>query len=180
MKTISWFKRKKSEGKSELYNFLVANRPNSNGITLEEMRNYSFEDIDRNRNYFQWMFPTVCPFGENQPFCLTREVYQSEEAQQSIRKSFYVILNYYGFIWKDGRIVRSDNYEQRTSAWLRVGNHNYWRIARIIECLNQFELTDEANQFLAVLTQIYNETDLIEERAYTHWVTVNIPSRRAV
>ena len=84
----------------------------------------------------------------------TAERFRSDEViQANLRRSFLVMLRFYGFRMdeKTGEIVEADKFTRRAREWLHPGDHNHLRITRILKCLTLCGLRDRAEAFLRLL-----------------------------
>lgn len=117
-------------------------------------------------NYIQWMFPNIMEsqFDDDAP-CFTEKVYQDLAQDplviKNIKRSFDEILRFYGLKYENQAVVRrtkedGDSFEQRSiELWSSWGfGHNLNRMTRILICLKEFGLYDEAIGFLTQLTAI--------------------------
>lgn len=91
--------------------------------------------------------------------------------QNSMIKSFEVMLNFYGLMMtKSRQIVKASNFDVRRKKWIKINNHNYLRITRILKSLVLFGLNDEANNFLNILIQLKSEySNLINDISIVYW-----------
>jgi hypothetical protein len=125
------------------------------GRRLEEIRNWSDEELERVHDYIQWVFPTVQPSGVNPSAPLvtrrTSERFREDSALRSaLRRSLDRLLAFYG-LRRSGteaattRIeIDPRGFELRGVRWLDPGNHNHLRLTRIIQSLASLGLAAEA------------------------------------
>lgn len=161
-----------------IYNFLLNREPNHEGLYLFEIWKFSSIELENTHNYIQWMFPTAekSHYNRRAPVIEDVEVFLNhpdrEEIVINIRKSFYLMLNFYGLELKQDKIVKGTNYESRRRWWVTYNNHNYLRITRILKCLDLFLLSNEKLLFTEILNTIYNENKgVISEETYAYWMS---------
>lgn len=129
---------------------------NKNGLSLEDMWEFNYNEMEHIHNYIQWMFPMVEPeYWNRDTPKLTDEdvkVFKRDKAiMDRVAKSFAVILEFWGFrvVVKDGIIVvePGDNYKNRSEQWQTGMNHNFLRVTRVLHCLNDLGLRKMAKAF---------------------------------
>ena len=72
-----------------------------------------------------------------------------------MKVSFDIMLGFYGFAWKDDKIVFLDCYKEKLNDWLYPNSHNYLRITRILKSLRLIGLQEYSSTFLDALESVY-------------------------
>lgn len=115
--------------KGESIDYLV--RGIYSGRNIANIYNYSDDDLEKQHDYIQWLFPTItlssCNFDSPN---LTLSDYEILRADWSVRKLVYYLaiklLNYWGF------------YDNNRNKLNLLHGHNGLRLSRLIECLTLF------------------------------------------
>ena len=160
-----------------LYDFLIGERTNYHGITIQEIWNFSDKQLESCHNYIQWLFPLTEPslFNPMAPFVENVSMFDNQTIRDNMITSLAVMCNFYGFtvsVTQHGisKIAKSDDFSLKAKNWLTVRNHNYLRLTRILLSLQLFGLEKEAELLFAVLQEIYDEyKDVIGDISYNYW-----------
>ena len=146
------------------------------GRTLEEIWNMSDDLKESRHNYIQWLFPSrgKSQFNANSPVLndkLADQMRKDSKILANIAHSFEVMMRFYGFVYdsKTRNVDLAPSFEERSKVWLTTGNHNFRRISRILACLVEMHLIDQAGAFLKRLTVIKNDYPQIVGDAFQHW-----------
>lgn len=150
------------------------------GRKLEDMWEWTDDQLESVHNYIQWMFPS----NERSAFNADAPVLCDEEAemflnspylQDRVRASLVRILGFYGFEMDKttdrGQVVIVPvNVNEKAPVWLTPHNHNFLRITRILKCLCLTGLKGEAVAFLTALQFVYiSYSDAIGEETLKYW-----------
>jgi len=98
-----------------------------------------------------------------------------EELILAIRKSFDLMLDFYGFriaSEDDGNISikPAPHFSERARQWLTPNNHNFLRITRIMKSLSLLGLQREAAAFWKCLDDVYEkEPEVIGPVTKRYW-----------
>jgi len=154
----------------ELLEFLSGTRANVFGVTLTKMQGLSFDLKESKHDYIQWMWPTKTPtsFKDTKGPAIddefAKKMSECPQAVENAKKSFEVMLDFYGLEYKNGKVVKSDTFKDRCDNWMpgvknpeKIYDHNHSRLSRIIESLQLFGLKDEAMAFFDCLKQLWAE-----------------------
>lgn len=165
----------------QLEKFYQNQGTDSEGRTLLELQEFSFDQKEDFHNYIQWMFPTneKSNFNSDAPL-LTAQEYKTLSENPLIIKnlkiSFGKILEFYGLEYDllSLRVKETSLFSLRSQNWFGEGNHNHMRISRILKCLNLFGLHDEMNAFYAYL-QTLKPLDVISKDAFKYYAKNILP-----
>ena len=149
--------------------FYSGYRADSAGRTLDEIWGWNHERLEGVHDYIQWLFPlrTRSQFNPDAPVLddsQIRAFQKNTELQCGLLKSLDVMLEFYGFTRKEGRISQSDSWPDRSRNWLTPGNHNFLGITRILTSLSTLGLEEHAAAFFEALKETYTSagyTDVI-------------------
>jgi hypothetical protein len=146
------------------------------GVSLQDIWNYSLEQKEQKHNYIQYLFPTTehSRFNPLAPVLEQNEIILFNNTallKDRLRHSFNLMLDFYGLHYHNGYIKENPNtFHMRASVWLRPHNHNYLRISRIITSLGLLGLKDEGKLFLIALCNIYKKhPKQIDLESITTW-----------
>src|SRR5260221_9358058 len=113
----------------------------SSGRTIDYILNQNNEWFEKTHDYIKWIFP----LNEVSIFNLSAPILTPEDIE-TIKNSTNGINN---LIRSTFRFVEFLNLFSDHPKWLSTNNHNYFRITRMLKCLNIFGLN-----YLAII--IYN------------------------
>lgn len=150
---------------------------NSDNWSLEEMWKFSLGELEMDHSYIQYMFPSNEPSMMNGDSpTMTKEeshIFKNDpELQEKVKKSFLVILNFFGFelVSQDGLLsiipLKSTIKRPKPQAWLEHFNHNMLRVTRILKCLRLTGLGQYAILFFHALIEY---KDNLSENTLWHW-----------
>ena len=146
----------------DIIGFYEGKVPNQIGMTFDDVRNMTFEEMEKNHHYIQWIFPDTLkskavptsPILTNSD----REVFSlRSDLQAKMYDMFNRMLNFYGFVIEENKIRRADDFEKRIKNWLSPRNHNYKRLTRIMRSLRLLRQPQWANALHACLEDVYDE-----------------------
>jgi len=138
--------------------------PDHRGRYLQEILEWSDDELERVHDYIQWLFPLPDRSGFNVSAPVLdggtiREFRSRPSLQRNMRASFLRMLAFYGLEIAElpGPVVRSESsFAQRSENWLTENNHNHLRITRILRSSRLLGLDAEALAFFGLLADIYN------------------------
>src|SRR5690348_11310687 len=110
------------------------------GRFLEQILEFSDDELESKHDFIQWIFPLRERSGANPdaPVLDDRAVAQfhtREELRQNMRLALDRMLEFYGLEWIGTDIAKSPKFEKH-SHWLTPGNHNHLRLTRMLKSLN--------------------------------------------
>ena len=148
--------------------------------SLDQIWKFTDKEMEEIHNYIQWIFPTDDPrnTATGKP-CISEEdiVAFNEENRNGIMlrynllKSYIKYLNFLGFeLLNNNKIMPSKEYNIRKRDWMKVQNHNYLRITRMISSLKLLGLEEYAEELFSTLKIIYKENRIeIGETTMNFW-----------
>lgn len=164
-----------------LIDFYNQSGEDSYGRSLEDILQWSEEQLETTHNYIQWLFPLIeaSTFNSSAPL-LNRATISTFKQQQNIQanlvRSLHTMLTFYGLTLHESQpnqlvIERSaKDFASASLRWLTPGNHNYLRFTRIIKSLCQLGLNHYAEALVHCLRIIYQEhSSTIGLVTYQHW-----------
>lgn len=145
------------------------------GRRLQDIWRFSFEELEENHDYIQWLFPLMerSAFNPRAPIldAAAIERFQSVDGlKKNLERSLEVMLEFYGLEVAGDRIVRASSFVGRSGNWLTSFNHNFLRLTRILKSLSLLGLEPRAAQLFACLEEIYaTHQRVIGERTMSFW-----------
>ena len=139
--------------------FLEGKMPDTNGRMLEEIFNFSDQEIESRHDYIQWVFPLDEKSRSNfaapvlEEFEI-EEIRSSEIAQQNLIKSADWFFHFL----------------QQHDHWIKSYDHNHLRITRVIKCLRLLIDDETADKFHATVKYyLGNRYEEIGIKPRTFW-----------
>ena len=121
------------------------------GRTLKNIWNFSDDELEKDHEYIQWLFPTTVKskFNSNAPIVTPETICELLESKEMVAN---LIVS--SFIFE--RFLELD---EPTPFWTKKingrDNHNCLRISRVIACLNIFEQYERASDFYEAVLKTY-------------------------
>lgn len=157
-----------------IYDFYIG-KENYRGVTIKNILNYNYTELENMHNYIQWLFPTdeQSRFNISAP-TLTKEeqtmMIYSSNVQNNLDKAFWKMMNFYGYKRVGKKLERTEDYEDRIKNWITPMNHNYLRITRILKSLMLLGRNDLAKMFFVQLEHEYqSHRKEIGEETFSFW-----------
>ncbi|MBA3891883.1 MAG: hypothetical protein H0X64_15280 [Gemmatimonadaceae bacterium] len=134
------------------------------GRTLAEIQAFSHDDLEAHHDFIQWLFPLreqspVNPAAPTLDDATIRAFHARPELRAALRRSFDVMLRFYGFDLRETEggvaIAPGAGWEAAARNWLTPGNHNFLRITRILHSLTLLGHREAAVVFLAALEEVH-------------------------
>lgn len=145
------------------------------GRTLDEILGWPDSELEAVHDFIQWLFPLTERSGAN-PFAPVLDAttisafHESKELQEMLRQSFLRMLRFYGLEFHAGRVQLGANFAERSSNWLRPGNHNHLRLTRMLRSLRLLGVASESTALFKALAEIYGKhPHCITPRTYQFW-----------
>ena len=146
--------------------FLQGTGRDDRGRSIADVHGFSLEALEDTHDYIQWLFPLNEP-SRAQPQSpvlddeTARAIREDLIARDSLRKSFDVMLRFYGLALERGpvgdfgwRVTRTKDFVRRARVWLTRGNHNFLRLTRILASLTLLGEPALARALLLALVDI--------------------------
>jgi hypothetical protein len=145
------------------------------GRTLDEILGWPDSELEAVHDFIQWLFPLPERSGAN-PFAPVLDsttinaFHDSKDLQERLRQSFLRMMRFYGLEFHAGVVTTGVNFAERSSNWLRPGNHNHLRLTRMLRSLRLLGLISESTALFKILSEIYEKhTGCITPRTYQFW-----------
>jgi hypothetical protein len=159
----------------DLVKFYRGEAPDYLGRMLRGFWGWNDDLLENAHDYIQVLFPLPerSTFNALAPLLddATAERFRSDEViQANLRRSFLVMLRFYGFRLDEitGEVIEADNFTRRAREWLHPGDHNHLRITRILKCLTLCGLQSQAAAFLRRLLALPDQ-DRITAASRQYW-----------
>ena len=123
--------------------------PDHRGRHLEDYWGFNFNQLEREHDYIQWMFPTWqrSQFHDAAPV-IDEETWQAFNEslwlRERLSKSLDLMLTFYGLIWDGQKVIESDSFVTCSSNWITRCNHNHLRLTRILSSLYTLGLANKS------------------------------------
>lgn len=124
--------------------FYMGTGVDDRGRTLDTVMRFSFDELEENHDYIQWLFPLDVP-SSVQPLAPLvdddcRQAFRrSRQLRDALRQALRRMLEFYGLRIDEhadpATIERAPSWSTRSPEWLNPGNHNYLRLTRIMTSL---------------------------------------------
>ena len=150
-----------------------------NNLTLTKILKYSNPELEYHHDYIQILFPlpegsrfnSSAPVIDEATFHAFRN---SKELQGQLRKAFERMLSFYGLEIVNSTvngimIIPAPYFASASKGWVKRLNHNHLRITRILRSLRVLGLEEEAKEFLAALTDVYENSGRIGGSSLMFW-----------
>lgn len=146
------------------------------GRTLDDILSWPDEELEAVHDFIQWLFPLPERSGANPSApvldeTVIQEFRRSPELQERLRQSFRRMMRFYGLVWHDNNVLRTEDFSKKAQNWLTPNNHNHLRITRILRSLHLLGLEKESQALLEALKQTYQDyPESISQRTFEFWV----------
>jgi hypothetical protein len=107
-----------------------------------------YEKLEKKHDYIQWLFPLrtqgLNSYSQELQYHEIIELKTDKSAKDYLKRSYEMMLDFYGMKLKSPdstEVTRAENYKDRYTNLINR-RHNNLRIARILQCLGDFELHD--------------------------------------
>ncbi|KAI8951252.1 hypothetical protein F4801DRAFT_545511 [Xylaria longipes] len=168
---------------SRLVNFFdpTTKGPDSHGRTLDQILEWSDDELESQHNYIQ----TVFPLPEESFFSFSAPVVdeetmliftQSLALKSNLLRALKRMLAFYGFDAEDKEgpdsrltVTPNEDCEPGFSRWVARIDHNHLRITRIIRSLRILGLEGAARDFYDALIEVYKIRGTIGSSSIAFW-----------
>lgn len=102
---------------------------------VDKVHQFTEEELENRHDYIQWLFPLteISQFNKNAPILDEETINQFKDnffLRQNLKKSFNVMMHFYGFEYKPHLTWNEIN-----NHWITEKNHNFLRITRIMKSM---------------------------------------------
>ena len=139
--------------------FLTLRGKDFKGRTLKDIWSFSDEEIEKNHDFIQIVFPLNKPsqsvfhgyYLDSEE--LVHQIKNNSEATNNIIKSSYWFISFL----------------KRNMYWNTHSDHNQWRITRVIECLRLLVSDEEADNFYISVLELIKDNNQVNKRTLGFW-----------
>lgn len=143
----------------KLINYLKGTGTDSKGRTIQDVWNFTDEQLEETHNYIQWLFP-LKEMSENvmgSPFLddedIIKIIKEDLDIQDNFLKSLMCMHNFY-----------KDN-----DFWLQPNDHNHLRITRILKSTTLLSSKENAKEFYEFIIKRVKEFRPVTEESLEYW-----------
>lgn len=144
---------------TQLIDFYLQSGTDHKSRTFDDILLFSNEDLEKNHDYIQWLFPLKEPsiFNPNAPL-LDDETIEEFKTNNKLRNNVIIA-------W-----LKMMSFYLETN-WISNNNHNYLRITRILTFLSLCDLSKQMACMLSfVLNQHIKNANLISIETVNYWI----------
>lgn len=166
-------------GGGRIVAFYMGTGVDGRGRTLDDVMRFSFDELEDNHDYIQWLFPLDVPSGVQPLAPLVdddcREAFRRNgQLRDALRRALRRMLEFYGLRIDEradpATIKRAPSWSTRSPNWLNPENHNYLRLTRIMTSLELLSERELAIALQNCLERIYEENPaLIGRTTIEYW-----------
>jgi len=118
-------------------------------LTINTVLNYSFNEIERNHQFIQWLFPTDerSRFNPDAPVLTGQEflaLRNDAEIKQGVEDGFERMLDFYGLVRNGDQIEIDPKQSEHHRNFLKNQSHHQLRLTRIMRSLSLLGKQDDA------------------------------------
>lgn len=161
---------------SSLTEFYLGQSPDYLGRRLEDIWRWDNDQLEDCHNYIQVLFPNREPSGVTpRAPVLDQETIDAfrrdERLRRNLARSLDLMLRFYGLEYDagTGRVAKRGDFERRAANWIHPLNHNYLRLTRILKCLVDLGLEDQAQALFRCLEEIATARPREIGPAFAYW-----------
>ncbi len=161
---------------SRLLDFYRGEEPDIEGRMLQDIWNWSDDDLESVHDFIQWLFPLpeASQFNPDAPLLTPEEIaaFRGDELlRANLRQSFARILSFLGLtLSADERVSEGLNFLQRVPDIWGFPNHNWLRITRILRSLRLLGLDSESRALYQYLEALYSSRKFpITAQTFRYW-----------
>ena len=143
---------------SRIVLFLRGEAKNSDGKTIHDICKFTTQELEETHDYIQWLFPLVewsemvpgSPYLEPEDI----EMIKSDELiQENILQSLSLMHHFY----------------ETNDHWLQKGDHNHYRISRIIRSVVLLNKKENAEEFYQAILDRVEEKMPVTFESLEYW-----------
>ncbi|GIW79432.1 MAG: hypothetical protein KatS3mg105_1239 [Gemmatales bacterium] len=147
--------------------FYLGRAPDHKGRMLTDIWRWSDEKLETGHDFIHVLFPLTeyshiftAPVLDDAALA---EFRANKTIRQNLLKSFMRMLRFFGFRLDGQKVVPADDFSEKSKNWLVIGDHNHWRITRILKCLRACNLEDYACAFYDALLDVATPENVSKE-----------------
>lgn len=125
-----------------LISFYKNEKKNSDNLYISDIWKFSYDEMERNHKYIQWLFPSnqYSKYNKDAPILTAKDINEfiiDNVLQSNVIKSALMMLDFYGYI----HVTNNNEFvvKNTTSPYLLI-THNFLRLTRIMNFLNLIRL----------------------------------------
>jgi len=156
---------------SKLTEFYLEEGTDCEGRTLSEIWQHRDDWFESCHDYIQWVFPLaeLSNFNENAPILTAEDIAEfnnNPKLADNLLTSFFRFLKFLGLEYKDDKVVKAENYDDRMFIY---PNHNWFRISRVLKCMKILGHKKYALTFFECLEKMHMIDLNVTENTFLHW-----------
>ena len=156
---------------SKLTDFYLEEGTDCEGRTLSEIWQHHDDWFEACHDYVQWLFPLadLSNFNENAPILTEEDIAQfnnNTKLAENLLTSFFRFLKFLGLEYKNDRVVKAENYDDRMFIY---PNHYWFRISRVLKCMNILGHKKYALTFFEFLEKMHIFELNVTENTFSYW-----------
>ena len=143
----------------QITNFLKGTGTDKQGRTLQDIWNFTDEQLESTHNYIQLLFP-LKEMSDNvmgAPFLDDEDVIKFIREDLDIQENFVTSL------------MRMQNFYRDNDFWLQPNDHNHLRITRILKSTSLLSSTENAKEFYDFIMLRVKEFQPVTEESLGYW-----------
>lgn len=167
---------------SRIIEFYQGTGTDSEGRSLEDMWNFSDDEMEFEHDYIQWMFPleTRSRFNPLAPVLDDDDIrafHDDPGLRENLRKSLDRFLAFLGFAREEDRIVPAADFPTKQAIFMEP-DHNWLRVTRALTSLRTLGLADEAERFYKGLQRLILSGEArVTAETRTSWKNAALPDQ---
>lgn len=159
----------------KLVEFYRGEIPNNEGVFIDEIMTYGYEQLEVDHAYIQWIFPLKerSMFNIEAPLLHDDEIilFKSDpELRGTVSEIICKMLDYFGMYFHRGAVnwqePDPENGHKDPKWWLRFFNHNFLRMTRMLTSLRHLGFE---NISLAVYECLLSSREMYGKESYEYW-----------
>ena len=159
----------------KLVEFYRGEIPNNEGVFIDEIMTYGYEQLEVDHAYIQWIFPLKerSMFNVDAPLLHDDEItlFKSDpELRGTVSEIICKMLDYFGMYFHRGAVnwqePDPENGHKDPKWWLRFFNHNFLRMTRMLTSLRHLGFE---NISLAVYECLLSSREMYGKESYEYW-----------
>lgn len=146
--------------------------------TLVDLWTQTFDELEKNHDFIQWMFPLPEPSPVNPLAPLLdantlAAAQQNNQVKQNLLRSFDTMAAFWGFTRNDeGGVQPSAQFSIQSKKWCCYNDHNQLRLTRMLRCMSLIGHHDLASRTVEFLLMQIAQAgiDLNSVSSINYWI----------